>query len=107
MLDGNIYALTSLVLGSVAVGALIFYLIPLQFNEVLKPKDWLTRLRWRILSLLSLITLMAFPSLVYQFFRYLGTDYESLRNIASITNRLSFLGVVFVLILVFNYKRKD
>ena len=107
MFDGNIFVLISLILGTIAVGTLVFYLIPKQLSEVFKPKDWLTRLRWQILSLLCFITLMALPSLVYQLFRYLGVDYEVLRNMASVTGRLSFLGIVFVLILVFNYKRRS
>lgn len=107
MLDGNIYTLVSLALGTVAVAIIIFYLIPKQLMEVLQPRDWLTRLRWRILALLVLITLMALPSLVYQSFRYAGYDYEILRNISAITGRLGYLGLVYVLILIFNYKRKN
>lgn len=107
MLDGNFFALTSLILGVIAVGTLTFYLIPKQFAEVLRPRDWLTSLRWQLLILLSIIVLLALPSLVYQGFRYFGLEYEALRNIASVTNRLSFLALVIALISIFNYKRRD
>lgn len=107
MFDGNISTLASMLLGACSVAVLVFYLLPKQFAEVLRPKDWLTALRWQILVLLGFITLMALPSLVYLTLRYMGLEYETMRSIASITNRLSFAGAVLVLVLVFNYKRRD
>lgn len=107
MFDGNIYALISLILGAIAVGTITFYIIPRQFNQVLRPHDWLTNLRWQILCAEIFIVMMSFPSLVYQGMRYSGLDSEILRNVASITSRLSFLGLTIVLVLWYNYKRKD
>jgi len=107
MLDGNIYVLIGLVLGSISVLALIFYLIPKMLKEVLLPKDWLTNLRWSVLSLLILVTTMALPSLVYRLLRFIGIEAEALRNVASVTSSISYLGLVIVLVFWFKYKRKD
>lgn len=102
----NWYALASLVIRAVSVGIILFYVIPKQFFEVLRPKNWLTGLRWYILLLFIFSIVSAVPSLVYQAIRTTGSDSSILRNVASILGNLSSLSTSILLVLIYNYKRK-
>lgn len=106
-MDVNFYALLSLVIRSISIAIILFYVIPKQFLEVLRPKDWLTGLRWYILLLFTLSILAAIPALVYQAFRTFGIDAPVLRNIASVLNNLSALSTSLLLVAVYNYKKKS
>jgi hypothetical protein len=86
---------------------MLFYLIPKQVAEVLRPKDWLTGLRWQILLLLIASVITSIPASTYTILRYYGTDSALLREISLITNNVSGLAIIVLLVLIFNYKRKD
>lgn len=107
MNDLNWYALASLVIRTISIGIILFYVIPKQFFEVLRPKNWLTSLRWYILLLFIFSILAAIPSLVYQAIRTGGADSSILRNIASILGNLSSLSTSMLLVLIYNYKKKE
>lgn len=106
MNDLNWYALVSLIIRVLSIGIILFYVIPKQFFEVLRPKNWLTGLRWLILLLFIFSVISAIPSLAYQFLRTIGDDSPLLRNIASISGNLSNLGTSVLLVLIYNYKKK-
>lgn len=103
----NLYALISLLIRILALGIILFYVIPKQFMEVTRPKNWLTGLRWQILLLFIFSIMAAIPSLTYQYIRTFGGDSQVLRNVASITSNLSSLGTSILLVLIYNYRRKD
>lgn len=105
--DLNIYSLIGLVIRSIAIAIILFYIIPKQFKEVLRPKDWLTGLRWQMLLMISLAIVASVPSVVFQVLRTIGIDAPVLRDIASITGNLSFLAISILLVMIYNYKRKE
>lgn len=107
MNDLNWYALVSLVIRSISISIILFYVIPKQFFEVLRPKNWLTGLRWYILMLFVFSIIAAIPSLVYQGYRTFGLDAPALRNIASILGNLSNLSTSVLLVLIYNYKKRS
>jgi len=103
----NVSSLIALIIrfaGFVVVG---FYLFPKQLREVLRPVDWLTRLRWQILALLSVSVISGIPSIWYQIIRLTGGEAEILRNISTVTSNISQLLIIILLVLIFNYKRKS
>lgn len=104
--DFNLSALISLLIRLFAVGIVIVYIVPKQFGEVLRPKDWLTNLRWQILLLFVFSALAAIPALSYQGIRVYGLDSELLRTVASILGNLSNLATSILLVLIYNYKDK-
>lgn len=103
----NYYALISWTIRIISVSVLLFYIIPKQFKEVLRPKSWLTGLRWQLLLLFSFSVLAAIPALTYQGIRTFGGESPVLRNVAGISGNLSTLATTILLILVYNYKQKD
>lgn len=78
-----------------------------QFQEVTRPKDSLTRLRWIILGVLILATITFVPSLVYLYFLSLGHQYEGIRKIAVFTSGINLIGSTFLLFLIFTYRIKE
>lgn len=89
-----------------SVGCLTVYalfLIPKQTQEVLKPGDALTRLRWIILTMLVISLITAVPSTVYQYYRATGVELELLRNVSAITSNLSKVATTVLLVLIFTY----
>lgn len=103
----NLYALISLIIRIFSLSIILFYIIPKQFAEVIRPKSWLTGLRWQILILFVFSIIAAIPSLTYQIIRTMGQEADMLRNIASITGNLSNLGTSILLVLIYNYKGKE
>lgn len=83
------------------------YLIPKQMTEVLRPKDWLTGLRWQILLTLIASIIGLIPSVVYLALRSMGIESEDLRSVATIAGNLSRLANVILLVMIFNYKKKS
>jgi hypothetical protein len=85
----------------------LFFLAPRQFGEVLRPVDWLTKLRWWILGILILTMAALIPSIPYQYFIATGQEYDTLRNISSIAGGINLIGSTILMVLVFTYKRED
>lgn len=106
-MDIDIYAVISLILRVFAIGIILFYIIPRQFLEATRPRDWLTGLRWRILILVIFMILSSLPVVVYQQQRIDGTVSDTFRNVASISSNLSYLSMSILLILIYNYKNAD
>jgi len=101
--------LLALIIKLVVFVVIAFYIIPKQLKEVLRPRDGLTALRWQILILLSVSVFTSIPSAMYQIVRFVDpyAAYELLRAIATVTNNISSLIIVILLVLIFNYKRKN
>lgn len=85
----------------------VFYLTPRQIREVLRPNDWLTGLRWLILAILTMTALTFIPSLVYLFYLSRGEEYEILRSVSSIIGGINLFGTTILMILIFNYRKKN
>jgi hypothetical protein len=102
----NTPAFISFLLGLLTTSVFIFFLMPKQFKEVIRPYDGLTRLRWYILAILVFSIITAIPGLTYVYFRSTGHEYHVLRNIASILGRISSLATTILLILVYTYRTK-
>lgn len=107
MNDLNTVAIIGLLIRMASIGVVLFYVIPKQFLEVLRPRDWLTDLRWYILVLFLFSIFAAIPSLSYQLLRSNGGDSSGLRSVATITGNLSNLASSVLLVLIYNYKKKD
>ena len=104
----NVWAFISLLIKLGGLSVIVFYVIPKQFAEVLRPYNWLTGLRWQILGLFIFSVVSAIPSMTYQMLRSFGNiEADFLRNIASITGNISDLGITILLVLIYNYKQKD
>lgn len=106
MNDLNIYVLIGLIIRIVAIGYIVLYIVPKQFFEVLRPRNWLTGLRWKILFFLLFIVLTAVPSLTYQGTRLHSVSVNSLQNLSSVTGNLSYLGLAVLLGMIYNYRKK-
>lgn len=102
----NFWSLASFLIRFVGIVVIALYLFPKQIKEVMRPTDGLTGLRWQILGVLGLSVLSALPSVTYQIVRTFGGEAELLRNIASVTSTMSWMLIIVLLVLIFNYKRK-
>ena len=105
--DLNVTALIGLIIRAFSTAVVLFYVIPKQFKEVLRPKDWLTGLRWRLLALFGISAFSAIPTLTYQAIRSMGGDSDTLRGVATITGSLSVLATTWLLVEVYRYRKKD
>lgn len=105
MASANSSIVFSLVTGSISLLVLL-YVSRKQFYEVLLPSDGLTRLRWIILIMLVVSIIGIVPVLAYQTLRLMGTDSDTLRNIAAITGNLSRLASALLLLMVYHYRLK-
>ncbi len=105
--DLNLNALIGLLIRALSTGVILVYIIPRQFKEVLRPHDWLSGLRWRLLALFGISAFSAIPTLTYQFIRTIGGESQTLRNIAVITGNLSVLATTWLLVEVYRYRIKD
>ena len=106
--NAEISTIIALLIKLIVFAVIAFYIVPKQLREVFRPKDGLTALRWQILVLLSVSVFTSIPSAAYQLVRLFdpaGT-YELLRSIATVTNNLSSLIIVVLLVLIFNYKKR-
>lgn len=103
----NYSSLLAFLISVVCFAVYLLFLTPRQFKEVLRPRDWLTKLRWIILAILVVSLLTAIPSLVYQYYRTIGIEYTVLRNVATVTSNISKLGLTILLVLVFTYRKSD
>lgn len=94
---------------SIALLALLVlaYLVPKQMLEVMRPKDWLTGLRWQILGVLVVSIVGLVPSVVYLALRNMGTESEALRTVAGISGNVSRLANAILLVMIFSYRRKE
>lgn len=106
MNDLNFNALTGLLISLVSLAALL-YVAYKQTFEVLRPKNWLTGLRWQIYALLIISIVGLIPAITYQFCRVIHVQAEFLRSVATVTGALSRLGNAVLLVMVFNYRKKN
>lgn len=83
------------------------YLAPKQMAEVVRPRNWLTTLRWQILMILIVSIIGLIPSVVYLGLRTWGIENELLRNVSTVTGNISRVANVILLLMVFKYKRKE
>src|ERR1700749_4906883 len=104
MNDLNLNALSGLIISLVSLVALL-YVAYRQTFEVLRPKNWLTGLRWQIYALLIISIVGLIPAIVYQFCRVINVEANFLRNVATITGAFSRLGSAILLVKVFNYRK--
>lgn len=105
--DLNIYSLIGLIIRFIAISIIVFYIVPKQFKEALRPKDWLTGLRWQMLAMFGLAVIASVPAVVYQILTTMGIVAPVLRNVASICGNLSFLAISIDAVLIYNFKRKE
>lgn len=103
----NYAALTAFIIGGFCTSVYVFFLMPKQFNEVLRPKNYLTRLRWIILAILLISIGTSIPGLLYQYGRIGGQDFQVLRNVATITSNVSRLATTILLVLVYTYRKEE
>ena len=78
-----------------------------QLQEVVRPVNWLTPLRWLILAILALTTVSLVPSVVYQYYVAIGEKFEFLRQVSSIVGAVNLAGTTTLLVMVFTYRRND
>lgn len=102
----NFYIAFNLVFGFVLLLGYL-YLSLLQIREVVRPRDWLTGLRVRILIILLLTIITLIPSLVYQGVRLTGDEAGLLRDIVTVTSRISTLCTLVIMVSIFKYRKKD
>lgn len=78
-------------------------------EQVLRPQDGLTGLRYIILGFILAALIFSIPSIIYSIFRLMGidTEFEWLRGMANITGGLSKIAAPILLVLVFEYTNKD
>lgn len=103
----NKYFFIRAIITSACCLVFLFFLIPKQTNEVLRPLDGLTRLRWQILGILLLIALTLIPSIVYQFLIAYGHEYKTLRNIVAQISGINLVGLTVLFVMIYRYRRKD
>lgn len=106
----NINAIIGLVIRVVALGIVLFFVIPRHIKDMDDTKsdhDGLDRLRWFILILLSVSVVASVPGVTYQLVRALGYTSLLLQNISTISTNTSILGTSILLILIYTYKRKE
>lgn len=89
------------------LGIAAFYLFPRQLAQALRPKDWLTRLRWRILAALGVSIISILPSVAYQYIRAVGGEAAILQDVVSITTNISLLAFMILIVSIFNYSTKN
>jgi len=102
----NYNALSGLVIGIVSF-VILCYVAYLQALETSRPSDGLTGLRWRIFAIIAISIVSLVPALMYQYFRTIGVESEGLRNVATITSRISSLATIVLLLDVFRYRKKS
>jgi hypothetical protein len=91
----------------IALGIIVFYIIPLQARLVLKEVDWLTGLRWRLLAVSVFIAIAASPIITNRIIRNFGVESTLLSNISALAIGFSFLAFAISLVSVYHYKHKD
>lgn len=99
--------LTGSVMIIIALGMIVFYLIPIQARELLKNKDWLTGLRWRLILASVSITIAASPVITNRLLRWLGVNSTLLANISVLSIGIAFLAFALALVSVYHYKKKE
>lgn len=97
--DTNLPSLFSFILTVLITLATALYLVPRQIKQVMRSRSALTPVRWTILAMLIMGILGAFPTMVYQFIRFVGLELLWLRDVATISSSISRLSF-FVLIIV-------
>lgn len=92
----------------IALGIIVFYLIPLQARLLAGKKDWLTGLRWRLLLVSIFIATASSPIIVNRLLRtYFGVQSVFLSNISALATGVAFLAFSIAFVSVYNYKKKE
>lgn len=76
-------------------------------QQVLRPQDGLSGLRWIILTFIVMALVFSIPGIIYSTFRLFGLEYEWLRSVANVTSGLSRIAAPILLVLVFEYKSES
>lgn len=101
----NNYALLGLIEKLLAIGLLVFWIIPQQFAEVTRPKNVISSYRLRLLLMEGLIVLLLLPATI----RSIGLLHEDsptfLAAISSVTTNMGLL--LFVIMLGSFYRFRD
>lgn len=103
----NYPSLFALIVSIVSVIVLAGFLFPKQVTETLRPQDQLTGLRRIILAILVVSVLSTIPTIIYQYFRMVGHEYDVMRNVVTVTSQISRIANLTLLVMVFNYHIKD
>lgn len=103
--DWAIVASVGLIL--VALGVIVFYLIPIQARLVAGKKDWLTGLRWRLLLVSLFIATASSPIIVSRILRSMGIQSVFLSNVSALATGVAFLAFSIALVSIYHYKRKE
>lgn len=99
--------LTSTGLIFIALGIIVFYLIPLQAKLYLTNKDYLSGLRLRLLLASSFIAIAASPVIVGRVLRQFNIVSVLLNDVITMSIGLSFLAFSIALVSVYHYKKKE
>lgn len=106
----NIYVLIGLIIRSLAIMYMAFYIGTRQYLEVKAPLDpqfaWLRGLRILILTTIIFVVGTATPSVAYQFTQLHEAYPDMLRSVSAITGNLSYAGLAVLFGLIYNYKRR-
>lgn len=105
--DFNLLATIGFVIRLLAIGIILFLVLPRAIIELLRPHDWLTGLRWRLLGVFVFTILASVPSVIYQILLVYGIQSDILRAVITITGNLSFLGFAVLVLMIYNYRRKE
>lgn len=91
-------------------GVIVGYLaypIPKQAIQVIRPRDWLTGLRWIILGSLVTTVIMLVPVAVYNGFRAYGNDYRVLRRVAGTSSNIQRISGLVFTVAIFKYRKRE
>lgn len=83
------------------------FIFSVQVQEILRPVDGLTRLRWQILAAVTISIIAGIPALTYHLISIAGGDTGELSRIATVTTNVSQLSIMILLVMIFTYVRRD
>jgi hypothetical protein len=101
----NIYNLFSLIAAVVAI-FLMLYIIPKQVNEIRRPKNGFTALRWRLLALPTLYILCVLPRVPLLAGRLHVPPTSDLAAFTSVSTSIGLLTFAVFMVLIYTYKEK-
>lgn len=100
----NWFVFASIVMTLVSVVPIVFYILPRQLEEVRRDHDIASRFRWYIFELELLLAVSMIPGLPRAFQVLTEPAFNNYSKIASVTNRVPYVAITFILILMYNYK---
>ena len=91
----------------VALGVIVFHLIPIQARELIENKDWLRGMRLRLLLASVFIVIAASPVITNRVIRWFGGDSVLAANASVLAIGLAFLAFSLSLVSVYHYRKKE